>query len=385
MNLVELITGTESATAIPDAVWDCPKLTPTDVKVYKVILDFSRTARTTREGLPIITVSQLTLSERVGVSVKTLQTCLERLKSVKLIQVKGNKGFRQNNDIILTGEFFGLKSVREGRLYVVEKQIKRVPIKRVPIKIDKAPTYEEKLRELGGFTYTEKAVVAVSRHYEMLVSRFNHSSGYRSLPRKDPQTHKNWKSFLKLYNLCRDSGWDVNLYLDAQFDRAKKWWKDSNIKYPMPNMLCSDKSKAYFQRFLEDREQMYGQDVTGKNTLKGQKTISMKQKLIEDVVRSAEYLAMYIREDEDLKGRAEDKAVRLFHAWESYSAAYLYSVPWFREYLKETEKAQPGNKRVKEVLVEFAMIDRSKAMKELINKAVVMAEKQFGIPHNIAI
>jgi hypothetical protein len=386
LNLVELVTGIDGATAIPDAVWYCPSLTPTDVKLYKVLLDFGGTSsRTTKEGFPIISVSQMTLAEIVGVSVRTLQGCLGRLKSVKLIRVEGNKGFRHNNEIILTGEFFGVKSVKEGRLYVVEKQIKRVPVKRVPIKIDKAPSYTEKLRELGGFTYTEKAVVAISRHYDMLVSRFNHTSGYRSLPRKDPQQHKNWKQFLKLYNLCKEKGWDVNLYLDAQFDRAKKWWKDSKIKYPMPNMLCSEKSIVYFERFLEDRQQKYEHDVTGKNTLKGQKTVSMKQKLIEDVVRSAQYLSMYIREDDDPNGRAEDKAVRLFHSWESYSAAYLYSIPWFREYLKELEKVQPDNKRVREVLETFAMIDRSSKLKELIRKAVEMAEKQFGIPGNIAI
>jgi hypothetical protein len=326
----------------------------------------------------------MTLAEMVGVSIRTIQGCIDRLKTVKLIQVE-NKGFRRNNNITLLGEFFGIKSVDDGRLCVVDKPIKRVPIKRVPIKLDKTPSYEEKLRELGGFTFTEKAIVSVSRHYEMLVSRFNHTSGYRSLPRKNPQQHKNWKPFLKLYNLCNEKGWDINLYLDAQFDRAKKWWKDSKIKFPLPSMLCSEKSQKYFVSYLEDRQEKYQHDVTGKNVLKGQRTVSMKQKLIEDVVQSAKYLSMYIRDDDDAAEREKDKALRLFHSWEGYSSAYLYSVPWFREYLKELEKAQPENKRVKETLEAFHMIDRSKKLKELIDKTVEMAERQFGIPGNMAI
>ncbi|MNW28278.1 hypothetical protein D3C74_51000 [compost metagenome] len=393
MNLVEMIAGVaKDAVVIPESVWDCPDLTPTDVKLYKVLLSYGKRVyglehgKTTRHGYPIITVSQKQLSLKVGVSIKTLTSCLKRLKDVRLIKIDDNNGFKRNNNIILTGEFFGISSVptETGRLFVVEKPIVRKSVKRKAIKIGKTDYYTEKLRELGGFTYSEKSVVAISKHYEMLVSKFNYTTGYRSLPKKNPQSHKNWKAFNKLYDLCMSKGWDSSLYLDAQFDRAKKWWKDSRMKFPLPNMLCSAKAQEYFERFLEDRKEKYGQDVAGKEKLKGQKTESLRSRVIQDVVRSAEYLSLYIHGDDD-KERAESKAVRLFHSWEGYSSAYLYSVPWFREYLNELVQSQPDNKRIQEVVSEFQMLDRSRTLQELVSKAVKMAENEFEIPHNIAL
>lgn len=398
LNLVEIITGIAGTDAIviPDAVWFCPDLTPTDIKLYKVLLDYGSliydlpNGKMTLEGYPIVTVSQERLSQKVGVSVKTVQTSLKRLKRVKLIKIDDNNGFKRNNNVILTGEFFGITPAfsRERRLCEVEQEIKRVPIKRVPIKIDRTPamtSYESKLRELGGFTYKEKAILALSKHYDMLVSQFNHFTGYRSLSKTNPQGHRNWKSFEKLHELCDGKGWEANLYLDAQFDRAKKWWKDSKMKYPTPNMLCSEKSKAYFEKYLEDRAEKYGMDVGGKERIQAQKTVSLKQKTIQDVVRSVESISMYIREDVSAQEQAEDKAVRLFHAWESYSAAYLYSVPWFREYLREVQLAQPDNKRAQQVAEEFSMFDRSKPLQQVIQRAVELSEDQFGVPKNIAI
>lgn len=387
MNLVEQISNLCGGICVPDSVWYNPMLTPTDVKLYKVLLDYGKlvyeldNGQITPSGLPVITVSQETLAEKVGVSVRTVQTCLERLKNEKLIKIDSQRGYKRNNHIVLSGEFYGI-TTEQRRLCVLEKEIKRKSVKRVPIKLTN--TYEDKLRQLGGFTYSEKAIVVISKHYNMLVSRFNHLTGFNSLPKTNPQKHKNWKQFEKLFNLCREKGWDSNLYLEAQFDRARKYWKNSKIKYPLPNMLCSDKSQEFFVRFLKDREEKYAQDVTRKNIGKATKTQTVKQKAIKDIVTSIEYLSMYVREGEE-RARAEDKAVRIYHSWETYSPAYLWSVPWFREFAKEMELAQPENVKLQELLNEWAMIDRSKSLQEVILKTVKMAEKSFNIPQNIAI
>ncbi len=399
MNLIEQIFK-KGGTVIPDEVWDCEELTPTDVKLYKILLDYGKLVYTlahgkfTKDNYPIITVSQETLSIKVRTSIKTIQTCLKRLTDVKLIKVDRYNGYKRNNNIVLTGEFYGIQPKKKEKeepqepkkeLSVVEKKVKRVSVKRVPIKFPKTLALEAKLRELGGHTYSEKAIFAISRHYDMLAREFNHLAGYRSLPKKEQQEHKNWKQFVKIHDLCKSRAWDVNLYLDAQFERAKKYWKNNKIKYPLPNMLCSEKSKLYFERYLEDRREKYAQDVGNKQTEKGRKTVTIKQKLIQDVVRSAEYLSMYIREDMDEQGREEDKAVRIYHAWESYSPAYLWSIDWFREFIADLSTVQPDNPKVQEILAEFDLINRSKSLQEVVVKAVSMSEKQFKIPKNIAI
>lgn len=400
-NLIEKIAElSDGCVVVPDEVWFCPDLKPVDIKLYKVLLDYGKLiytlehGKTTLDDLPIITVSQETLAEKVGVSDKTIKTSLDRLKAVKLIKIDANRGYKRNNHIILIGDFYGIKyDSRE--LKPVEREVKRVPIKRVPIKVseavkeskkeeEKVQTYKEKLRELGALSYTEKAIVAISKHYEMLASRFNHIGGYRSLSRKDPVTSKNWPYFEKLFNLCRDNGWDANLYLEAQFDRARKYWKNSRIKYPLPKMLCSDKAQKYFVSFLKDREEKYSMEARYVN-MGAKKTESVKQRLMKEIIKSAEYLSMYVKEDADGREREEDKAVRLFHSWESYSPAYLWTIPWFHEFIKELEVNDPENKKIQEVLAEFEMINRSKKLQEVVKRTAEVVEREYKLPGNIAL
>jgi DNA-binding transcriptional regulator GbsR (MarR family) len=340
VNFVESVNEMCSgAVCVPDSVWFHPQLTATDVKLYKVLLDYAQKVlanpkgKVTLSGRPIITVSQLTLAEKVGVSLRTVQTCLGRLKTVKLIEIN-HKGIKRNNFIILSDEFYqGQKQTtvkEERRLKIVEKPkaIKRTPIKRVPIKIvtvavpSNIEKYREKLKELGVVSYSEKAVTDLSKHYDMLASQFNHISGYRSLSRTNPQEHKNWKYFERLTNLCREHSWDAKVYLEAQFDRARKYWKNSKFKFPLPKMLCSEKAQEYFVDYLKDREEKYAQDVNGKERIAGRKTITMRQKLIQDVIYSAKGIALYAKD-------SRAKALRVFDAWEAYSPAYLWSIPCF--------------------------------------------------------
>lgn len=389
LNILERIQErTCGCVCVPDEVWFCDKLTPTDVKLYKVFLDYSRdvlemkSGKLTQDGVPVITVSQKTLAERVGVSERTIQGCIKRLREVKLILVDDYKGFKRNNNYMLCEEFFEEKGT-ERRLEVVEKPIKRVPIIRKAIKINKVKSYEEKLRELGGHTYTEKAIIAISNHYNMLASKFNHLSGYRSLPKKNPQTHKNWKYFEKLHRMCVEKGWDSKLYLEAQFERAKKYWKNSKIKYPLPSMLCSEKSQQFFERWYEERKEKYAFDVR-KHKVVARKTESVKQRIIREIVQSIENISMYIIGDTE-EERAESKALRIYHSWESYSPSYLYSIPWFKEYLNEIQDAYPDREKIETYMAEFQLFDRSKKLQGVIEKTVEIVENNFDVPSNIAI
>lgn len=392
LNLIEKITTIANDTVvIPDSVWFCEELKPTDIKLYKILLDYGKLiyeledGKTTLDDYPIITVSQLTLAEKVGVSDKTIQTSLKRLKKVGLIKIDDNRGYKRNNHIILIGDFFGVTPENIELDRRLEKmEIKRVPIKRVPIIIPKAVNYSEKLRELGGVTYTEKAILAIAKHYEMLASRFNHIGGYRSLSKRNPQEHKNWKYFEKLFYLCKENGWDANLYLEAQFDRARKYWKNNRIKYPLPKMINSENAQKYFVKFLEDRKEKYSQEARHIN-LGSRKTKSMRALLIEEIIETAKYLKMYINEDGETRAKQEDKAIRLYHSWESYSPAYLWTVPWFHEFIRELEISNPESKKIRETIKIFEMLDHSKKLQEVVRKTVEVVEREFDLPSNIAL
>src|SRR5690606_18544754 len=114
-NLIEKIAEkAEGCVVVPDEVWNCDELKPVDIKLYKVLLDYGKLVyslehgKTTLDGYPIIDVSQLTLAEKVGVSDRTIQTSLKRLQEVKLIRIDNYRGYKRNNHIILTGEFYGI-------------------------------------------------------------------------------------------------------------------------------------------------------------------------------------------------------------------------------------------------------------------------------------
>jgi hypothetical protein len=111
----------------------------------------------------------------------------------------------------------------------------------------------------------------------------------------------------------------------------------------------------------------------------------MKVLLIEEIIETAKYLKMYINEDNDQQGRQEDKAIRLYHAWESYAPAYLWTVPWFHEFIRELELNNPESEKIKNVIAVFDMINRSKKLQEVVKKTVEVVEREYELPKNIAL
>ncbi len=433
MNIIERICEIGRDTVvIPDSVWNHPDLKPTDIKLYKVLLDFGKKVFDTdgkTDGYynPIIDIAQAILAEKVGVTVKTLHSCLVRLKNVGLVTIEDYRGFKRNNLITIVGEFFGIlpkekKSIDKSdtvqkasdKLYEVkeERRNKRAEINKAITKAperqnkpdddkkeeetgdsmennsqslqenDKLKEYEAKLRELGGFTQREKAIIGVAKHYEMLVCKHTKKPAHRSLSKKNPMGHKNWKLYEKFLNLCEERGWDANLFLECQFDVAKKYW--TNGRYPYVNMLCSEKAQQSFEWFLRDRREMYAKEAKKVNT-GATKTKSMKKILMEEIVYSAKFLPMYIDQDGDEQRRKEDKAMWIYNSWESFAPAYLWSIPWFRKFIKELQEAQPEDKKIASVVATFEMINKSKRLQEVVMKTVEAVEKQLDIPGNLDI
>lgn len=393
MNLFAAIQDNASGSVVvPDKVWECESLKPTDIKLYKVILDYSKLimgrkdGKFDKNGTPIIDVSQKTLAEKVGVSDRTIQTCLNRLKDVGLIIINNLQGYKNNNKYKLSEEFFTGK--KEKGLRVVEKTTKpkkkkeEVTIKKVA---KNNSVYAKKLEELGGHIYSDRRIIEISKHYNMLASNANNYTGYNSLPKKNPQKHKNWIAFQKLDDLCTENGWDVKLYLEAQFDRADKYWKNSRMKYPLPNMLRSVKAQEYYVRWIKDREEKYKHDVSRHHKVVAKRTVSVRRKVIQEIVQSVELVSMYIRSNATEQEREEDKALRIYHNWEGYSAAYLYSIDWFREFIYELDDSNDNKKRIDYVKEQFAMFDKSKSLQEVIRRTVEQAEERYEVPENLAI
>jgi len=375
---------------IPDEVWECEDLKPIDIKVYRLLLKYTKfilsssKGKKTQDGEPIIDVSMKTLYTKLGVNSATLDSSLKRLEGVKLIHVDRYNGFKKNNHILVLGEFYNLSGTPEEITSSEVEEVAKKEIVRIPIILSSKKKYLEKLRSIGGNTRQEKDILTIAKHYEMLVRKMNRMGGYRSLSVNNPTEHKNWGKFEKLYDLCIKNEWEPKYYLDAQFDKADKYWKNSKFKFPLPQMLCSKASQEYFEKWSKEREEMYAEDLHSKEKLRAQKTLTLKQQVIRDIVRSTEMLSMYCKYGDD-EEREQNKALRIYDVWSSYSSAYLYSIPWFKGFLKELEMTGLEHPRLKEVKADFALFDKNKKIQAVIQKTVQMCEEEFDIPANIAI
>lgn len=382
---IERVAG--DSIVIPDSVWECEDLKPIDIKVYRLLLKYTKSilssskGKVTKDGEPIINVAMKTLYIKLGINSGTLDSSLKRLEGVRLIHVDRYNGFKKNNHILVLGDFFDFDEVKtDSEVCDVAKK----EIIRIPIILPSKKKYLEKLRSIGGSTRQEKEILSIAQHYEMLVRKMNRMGGYSSLSKNNPTEHKNWSKFEKLFNLCDGKGWEPRYYLDAQFDKADKYWKNSKFKFPLPQMLCSKASQEYFEKWTKEREEIYAEDLHSKEKLRAQKTLSLKQQVIRDIVRSTEMLSMYCNHGTD-EEREQSKALRIYDVWSSYSSAYLYSIPWFKSFLKELDMSGSSHPRLPEVKKDFELFDKNKKIQMVIQKTVNMCENEFSIPANLAI
>ncbi|BAK52978.1 hypothetical protein F373_gp166 [Bacillus phage SP-10] len=399
MNLVERIEDFGKDTVVvPDSVWECEDLLPIDIKVYKIILAYSKLAlslggKLTKKGQPIVNVSQKTLAERVRTTVKTLQSSLERLVSVGLIEVQRFRTVNKNNNIMLIGDFYGIDTENPGietkeerPVKIADKSVKPKLLGDDEVTVTKRfdpEKYKNKLRSIGGKTREEQEIIEIAKHYDMLARKVLKTSGYRSLSIKEPQKHKNWPKFEKYRAFCIEKDFDALVFLDVQFERATNHWKGSKFKFPLPHMLCSSGAEKYFVNWVKEQEEKYGKDVRKSKKLKAKKTESLKTQVIRGIVQTCEKMSRHFENVKGKQEREETKVLKITEYWMSYSSAYLYSVPWFRDYLEELLGESNPHPRLLEVKDDFSLYDKNKRIQTVISKTVDMSEKEFGIPANL--
>lgn len=253
--------------------------------------------------------------------------------------------------------------------------IKRVPIKihRKPIKLPPHIKAQLKLWELSEVT-REDDIYEISKHYDMMVMQITNKAGHNSLSLKNYTEHRNWIHFERVYEICRMKGWDTKLYIEGQFQRCKGW---TRMKFPLPNMLYSEKALRFHINFLGDIEKKYEKDTDSQKRKRGSETKALRTQVIEGVVRSVELVA-----DGLSKGRIEDKAqhkaLTIFNNWEQLSPFYLWSVPWFHDVMGDM-----NSKKVEDCRREFDRIAKSPSIKQTIEETVQHVEGHFKLPDNI--
>lgn len=253
-------------------------------------------------------------------------------------------------------------------------------VKRVPIKIKRTPILlpdfikgQAKLWELMEET-REEDILEIADHFNMLVMQTTLKAGYNSLSLTNPTEHKNWIHFERVYEICRMKGWDAKLYVESQFERAKGW---KQMKYPLPQSMYSMNALFFFTNYLTDTINKYAHDTRGEEKLKGKETKTIKQDILDGILRSVEKISDTLKSTKQTDS-GQAKALTIFQTWAELSPYYLYSVPWFHDVIKEL-----SGKLADRVTDEFTRIDSSSMMKDIIADSVKQVEKYYEVPENI--
>lgn len=253
-------------------------------------------------------------------------------------------------------------------------------IKRVPIKIPRTPIImpdflkgQIKLWELTEET-REEDILELSKHYDMLVMEVTQKAGHNSLSVQNYTEHKNWIHYERVYEICRMKGWDGRLYIEAQFERSKNW---KRMRYPLPHTMYSTNALFFFTNHLSSIMKKYEQDTRGLEKQKGRDTKTMREIMVDDIVRSIKHVSDAIEATKSTD-KAQFKALRIFQTWAELSPYYLYSIPWFHDVIKELD-----GRIIEKYRQEFDKISNSPMMKNVINDTVPLVEEHYKLPENI--
>lgn len=278
-------------------------------------------------------------------------------------------------------ENMGANKISRQPIYVerIPIHVKRVPITTVP-RILMLQSAQEKLILLKHVrTPFENQVLKVSEYYEYKCRQAIHSTGFKALS-KDFRNHKNWKFFVKIFELCRDNDWDYHVYIDAQFDRVRYW--NRKQLYPYANQFTSEGAINYYYSYVKDYKEKYS--TTGSTKVKTSKTKTINQQIIDEVIKDCENISDFItrsqkrRVNKDLTPE-QLKLLYLSDHWISLSASYLSSIPWFQSYLDQF----PEEPAIMELKQGIQAIKSSNRLFSLTSEIVLKVEQQMNIPKTL--
>lgn len=239
---------------------------------------------------------------------------------------------------------------------------------------------KNKLKSLQNVkTAYDREVIKIADYYDYKCRSVLYSTGFRCLS-KDFRNHKNWKFLERIYELCKNKGWDYRIYIDSQFDRCKYW--NRKQKYPYLNQFNSENAIKYYTKYVKDYEE--SSSVTKSVKIKPQKIKSVNDKIIGEIMKDCESISDYILKAKTKKVNEglSDQQIKMIYIsdhWMNLSASYLSTIPWFIRYLSY----MPEEKIITELKSEIESIQSSKKMSEVTSNIVTSIEEKMSIPETL--
>ena len=225
----------------------------------------------------------------------------------------------------------------------------------------------------------ERKVAEVKKYYEYKCRNALNTTGFciLSTKREEWREDKKWKWLTRIYQQCKDNGWDYKVFIDAQFDRLQ-WFKTPQ-KYVYLNQFFSTGAIKYYHKYVKNYKEC--NSVDGKIRVKTSKVKTFIQEVAEAVVMDCERISYFLKSAfkrpayKDLT-REELKIVYISNHWTSLSKYYLADLPWFLPWLRKL----PSDSPFQELGDSIAELQKSKAAMRKIHLLIAEAERQMDIP-----
>lgn len=214
----------------------------------------------------------------------------------------------------------------------------------------------DRLKNLRLTKFTEQELDCINNfvpYYENLICSATGSISYKLLTSQYQKKSRHWKSLWKIYSLCIENGWDYKVYLDSQFESFSNWAASDNYKWPLPNMLWSERALKAFEAYIYRNETSYqneGIDIKVKPKSVGtfQQEVEKKIQFALEIISTD--LAYWSKHPMSLfdsvppKNLAKvQKAKSIADHWVSdLPVEYLASIPEFLEFVGDKENYVPS-------------------------------------------
>ena len=229
-------------------------------------------------------------------------------------------------------------------------------------------------------TRKEQEVMELVHYYEYKCRVVTGKSGWRCLS-NNFREHRNWKQFVRLYDMCVENDWDYKIYIDAQFDRVRYWTHKNCKGYPYPNQFFSEGAVKYYHKYLKDYKERHSVDGTAK--VKVSKVQSYKADVIDAIIKDCDHFVQFLKiapKQRRYQGltREQMKFGYIIDHVASLSQYYWASLPWAVSYLRRFTTPW-----VVELTTLVSQIQKSQSMVDTINMIVREVENQMGVPPTV--
>jgi len=251
----------------------------------------------------------------------------------------------------------------------------------------------EWFKDIKSVVFTEDELDCLENmvpYYENLICKHCNLLSYPLLTNSQyKKRSKNWTPLWKTYSLCKEHNWSFKIYLDSQFESYSNWGSKNLVKFPLPNMLYSERAVKAYEAYVYRNEGAY-QRIGRNIRAKAKNTGNFK----EEIERNIERAVLLISTDllywskktcdlfDNISGNTDIDSIKksksIIDHWNyDLPEEYLAATPNFICYIGDeqeyVESIQKKIHRVKEIQ------DNPIKMK-IINETISKIERNKSIP-----